>query len=627
MQTKTSAQSLLSELPASVKVKDLTFYTGRVTTALSDNEAELLHGVLHSAIPKEPLAPAPNGDGFYSYAVGAKDYFTSSHLPARLNVPEQLMVICELDSASALKQIRISDRENTHVYCQAHFEPPAMAMQAPALEQGPSVLPAEAESSSNARGGRGFNPPAPGERPRTNLSLFTSVVPTLSSASTSTQVRALSHGGSAEALMGVSGLSRPHADHAARINAPNLPAPQPRGQKRQRLGGAIEDQIIANLSEQSHSSREVGRDRNAVGLEAGVGHLGQPTGARRQRATQEQILAVLRDPEDNRLRGRKQVGDVLRKAGLRVNEDLVTTLLREAGATRHLKGATDEQIKQHLRDPDTNEFRKWEDIGQSLRDANLGARNDRITRILQKAREEDLAPSIAAPSASSALPQARQRQQPESYEPISLETHNLQANDATAVNRELTTTQPMDFSVETSPAPEPGEVSQASQSRRPIASDEDIKAHLSSPGGTTRNREAVVAAVRNMGLAVGVNRVSSVLQNERGTLQRPGASDALIKRELRGPDGKLRNRRQVTEVLNDLGWGSNNVRIQKFLQEERGLVQLPGASEAEIAANLRDSNGNLRTERAVAQALNDNLNKGASNKRIRVLLQKERDRS
>ena len=212
-QVRTSAHPSIAALPASVKIDNLTFHVGRVMTALSDSEAELLDSALSSETPKESLAHSPDKDGVYSYVIGAKDYF-ASHLPRQY--PERMMLSCELDPSLGLKSVVISelkrDLKMGQIYCQAHFEPPHMATQAPASEQAASSMAAL--------------PPS-----RTNLSVFSNsdLMKELiqrhnpqdeglrqgSGASVTTQSMAFSHNGSAGPSAGVPEPSRSRPAQAA----------------------------------------------------------------------------------------------------------------------------------------------------------------------------------------------------------------------------------------------------------------------------------------------------------------------------------------------------------------------------------------------------------------------------
>jgi hypothetical protein len=130
----------MTALPACVQVGNLTLHAGRVMTALSDSEAQLLHSALQPETPKETFAPSPDNDGVYSYVIGAKDYFAPVHLPRQF--PERMIVSCALDPSLGLKNVVISDLKSGTVYCQAHFDRPAMATQAPASEQAASSMAA-----------------------------------------------------------------------------------------------------------------------------------------------------------------------------------------------------------------------------------------------------------------------------------------------------------------------------------------------------------------------------------------------------------------------------------------------------------------------------------------------------
>ncbi|WP_049279657.1 hypothetical protein, partial [Serratia marcescens] len=102
-----------------------TFPVGRVVTALSGFETELLHHALHGDTPKEPLSDSPDSDGVLSYTIGAKDYFDDGRLPAYF--PERMMATCALNAASGLEQMIIRDMHSENIYCHAHFDSSAAA--------------------------------------------------------------------------------------------------------------------------------------------------------------------------------------------------------------------------------------------------------------------------------------------------------------------------------------------------------------------------------------------------------------------------------------------------------------------------------------------------------------------
>jgi len=123
------ALSRMEALPTSVQVGNLTFHVGRLMTTLSDSEAELLHSALHGETPKEIFSTLPDHDGVYSYLVRTEDYSASALLP---RFPERMMVTCLFDPNLGLKNLLICDaKPEGEVYCQAYFEPPAMATRTP----------------------------------------------------------------------------------------------------------------------------------------------------------------------------------------------------------------------------------------------------------------------------------------------------------------------------------------------------------------------------------------------------------------------------------------------------------------------------------------------------------------
>jgi len=127
-QTVVSEQYQHKDLPAAIKVGPYTFHAGRVMTALSEYEAKLLHAVLHCDVPKELHSKSVNkDDGFFTYVVGAKDYFASLHFPRDLNLPEQMIVKCALNSSFALLRVIVTDIKGKHIFCDASLNPPVAA--------------------------------------------------------------------------------------------------------------------------------------------------------------------------------------------------------------------------------------------------------------------------------------------------------------------------------------------------------------------------------------------------------------------------------------------------------------------------------------------------------------------
>lgn len=153
LQITSPAQSLLASIPADLKIAGANYHIGKVNTSLA---------ALHTDTSKQPVAPAMDEDSIHSYLIDAKNAFSSSHLPLGTNLPEQLMVTCELNQSFALQRILISGKGDNHTYCLAQFEHPALQTYPPQVGQ-----PAGAGAAPAA----GLTAPPAHDSPRTNLSL------------------------------------------------------------------------------------------------------------------------------------------------------------------------------------------------------------------------------------------------------------------------------------------------------------------------------------------------------------------------------------------------------------------------------------------------------------------------
>jgi hypothetical protein len=162
LQITSPEQSLLASIPADLKIAGANYHIGKVNTLLAFPEAALLHAALHTDTSKQPVAPAMDEYGIHSYLIDASNAFASSHLPLGANLPEQLMVTCELNQSLALQRILISGKGDNHTYCLAQFEHPAPQTYPPQVEQpaGAGAAPAVRSTAPQAHDPR-----------RTNLSL------------------------------------------------------------------------------------------------------------------------------------------------------------------------------------------------------------------------------------------------------------------------------------------------------------------------------------------------------------------------------------------------------------------------------------------------------------------------
>jgi hypothetical protein len=103
----------------------------------------------------------------------------------------------------------------------------------------------------------------------------------------------------------------------------------------------------------------------------------------------------------------------------------------------------------------------------------------------------------------------------------------------------------------------------------------------------------------------------------------PGATDAQIAAQLRNADGSWRTKREVASALRAGGLGADSIRIMTQLQAAVGVRRRRGATDAQIAEHLRNADGSLRIAKDVANALHA-AGLGAQNHRIFLQLQAAR---
>jgi hypothetical protein len=222
-------------------------------------------------------------------------------------------------------------------------------------------------------------------------------LPSGDSVSTQSKSLVFSHGGSAGLLTGVPGPDRTRLAHAAR-SAP-YPAPSlssrsqatPEG-KQQHRKGATDAQLAKHLHNADgslRSAKNVLSALHAVGLGAAkdrIGHQLQAAGAARHLpgATDAQITEHLHNT-DGSLRTTRDVLSALRAVGLGIGKERMGSLLQAAGGGRHLPSATDAQIAEHLYHADGS-LRNRRNVTSALHAAGLGAGKDRIDVQLQAAR-------------------------------------------------------------------------------------------------------------------------------------------------------------------------------------------------------------------------------------------------
>ncbi|MFC6478735.1 hypothetical protein ACFQDN_22480 [Pseudomonas asuensis] len=134
MQAGSPSQAAAVLRSSSITVGTLTLPLGRVMNTLSEVEQEAFHLAVSAKTPKQRLSVAPDSNGLFTYAIGATDYFSGSHLPAKF--PEPLLVTCTLDPALNVSRLLMGDL-NGRVYCDAHLDTPHPA--SASTSAGPSL--------------------------------------------------------------------------------------------------------------------------------------------------------------------------------------------------------------------------------------------------------------------------------------------------------------------------------------------------------------------------------------------------------------------------------------------------------------------------------------------------------
>ncbi|WP_223538307.1 hypothetical protein, partial [Pseudomonas sp. GL-B-16] len=105
---------------------------------------------------------------------------------------------------------------------------------------------------------------------------------------------------------------------------------------------------------------------------------------RLQAATDDEIKAHLRN-EDDSLRTQAAVVDSLHAAGRGAGSDRILAHLHAAGMPQRLQHATDDEIKEHLRNEDDS-LRTRGAVASALKKVGKGADNRRIQDLMRKAR-------------------------------------------------------------------------------------------------------------------------------------------------------------------------------------------------------------------------------------------------
>ncbi len=96
--------------------------------------------------------------------------------------------------------------------------------------------------------------------------------------------------------------------------------------------------------------------------------------------------------------------------------------------------------------------------------------------------------------------------------------------------------------------------------QRQRLTDEQIRAHLKNPDGTFRNQLGVANALKAEGFVPRTDRIKAQLQ-AAGVAQRRSATDEQIREHLESPGGTWRSHKDVVSALNDAGLKTTHERI------------------------------------------------------------------
>jgi len=155
--------------------------------------------------------------------------------------------------------------------------------------------------------------------------------------------------------------------------------------------------------------------------------------------------------------------------------------------------------------------------------------------------------------------------------------------------------------------------------RLPNPTDEQIKAHLYNDDGSLRIQKDVTSALHAAGFTAGHTRVREQLHAAGATRHLPSATDEQIRTHLRNDDGSLRTRADVNKALHAVGLGASDTRLATQLQAAGGARKLPGATDEQIRAHLRNADDTLRIKKDVIRALHA-IGLGASEERLTAQL-------
>ncbi|RWR03318.1 hypothetical protein ED28_03205 [[Pantoea] beijingensis] len=150
------------------------------------------------------------------------------------------------------------------------------------------------------------------------------------------------------------------------------------------------------------------------------------------------------------------------------------------------------------------------------------------------------------------------------------------------------------------------ESSQAGSSRTRGATDDDIRRHLRTPNGTLRSQAVIRQSMNDAGLPVGPNRINDLRRMEPDYVsRRPGATDDQIRAHLRTPNGRLKSCDEIVQSLNQVGLGAGDRRINFILTAAPDFVpaSMKRATDDQIRGQRLNPDGSLRSAPTIASNL------------------------
>jgi len=153
------------------------------------------------------------------------------------------------------------------------------------------------------------------------------------------------------------------------------------------------------------------------------------------------------------------------------------------------------------------------------------------------------------------------------------------------------------------------------------ASDDQLQKELRNPDGTIRTNAEVTAALHARGLGAGLARMTPMMQAIRGVRHLPTATDDQVKAQLKNLDDTPRSVEEALTALRATGVGVSSNRMTELMQAERGMLKRPAPSDDQIRTQLVKFDGTLKSTNEVEDALST-AGLGANPNRIGKLRRK-----